>query len=193
MRSVRAIVILALLGTFVSVPRAAGLSEQAAPALSRDTFDVFHALVPNELVQRGEIRVLENKTAVYQPIDAKSSPKIAYADKQDLDVGLYYTVMLRSQNSGVQHVLSVKRCRLNGAKKVDEAFVLHETEDGSLFRVDYDAGKSANCLKSPLADLPLFATKALVKSRVHGPTPELAVSANIDASTGKETQPEPQK
>ncbi|KAJ1999220.1 hypothetical protein GGI04_004660, partial [Coemansia thaxteri] len=112
---------------------------------------------------------------------------------QELSAELYYTVILRSQNSGARHVLSVKRCRLNGEKKADETFVLHETEGGSVFRADYNAGKGSNCLKSPLADTPSFATKALVKSRVRGPTPELAIAASIDASTGKEKQPEPQK
>ncbi|KAJ2456703.1 ER membrane protein complex subunit 10 [Coemansia sp. RSA 2424] len=192
MRSVRAMAILVFLGTLASAVIATGLAEQTE-ALAADTFDVFHSLAPNEFVQRGEIRILPNKTAEYQSIDAKGSPKLVDAGEQVPSADLYYTVMLRSQNSGAQHVLAVKRCRLNGEKKVDETFVLHETEGGSLFRVDYDAGKGSNCLKSPLADMPAFATKALVKSRVRGPAPELAVAASIDASTGKEKQPEPQK
>ncbi|KAJ2743884.1 hypothetical protein GGI20_003392 [Coemansia sp. BCRC 34301] len=192
MHSLRAIAIWCFLVTLASAAVAAGLTEQVVE-LAIDTFDVFHSYAPNDFIQRGEIRVLQNQTAAYQPVGTKGSPKLADVSELGLHADLYYTVILRSQNSGTQHVLSVKRCRLNGERNADETFVLHETEGGSVFRVDYDAGKSSNCLKSPLADMPSFATKALVRSRVRGPTPELAVAASIDASTGKEKQPEPQK
>ncbi|KAJ2334427.1 hypothetical protein GGH91_005700, partial [Coemansia sp. RSA 2671] len=131
-------------------------------------------------------------TALYQSIAAKDSSKLVDAGKQALSADQYYTVVLRSQNSGAQYALAARRCRLNGEKKVDETFVLHETDSG-VFRVDYDAGKGSNCLKGSLDDVPTFVTKALVKRRVQGPTPQLAVAASIDASTGKEKVPEPEK
>ncbi|KAJ2055629.1 hypothetical protein GGI17_006586 [Coemansia sp. S146] len=192
MRSVRAITILVFLSTLVLSVIASGLAEQTA-TLTTDTFDVFHNLESKEFVQRGEIRVLQNETALYQSISAKDTPALLDASEQILNADHYYTVLLRSKNSGSQHVLAVKRCRLSGEKKVEETFVLHETKGGSVFRVDYDAGKGSNCLKGSLADVPTFVSKALVKKRVQGPTPQLAVAASIDASTGKEKQPEPQK
>ncbi|KAJ2105378.1 hypothetical protein GGI16_002378 [Coemansia sp. S142-1] len=192
MRSVRAITILVFLSTLVFSVIATGLTEQTT-TLTTDTFDVFHNLESKEFVQRGEIRVLQNETALYQSISAKDTPALLDAGKQVLSADHYYSVLLRSQNSGAQHVLAIKRCRLNGEKKVEETFVLHETEGGSVFRVDYDAGKGSNCLKGSLADVPKFVAKTLVKRRVQGPTPQLAVAASIDASTGKEKQPEPQK
>ncbi|KAJ2838268.1 hypothetical protein FBU31_000963 [Coemansia sp. 'formosensis'] len=192
MRSARAIAILVFLSTLVSSVIAAGLTEQTA-VLTTDTFDVYHNLESKEFVQRGEIRVLQNETALYQSIGAKDTPKVADVSGKVLSADHFYTVLLRSQNSGAQYALAVKRCRLNGEKKVEETFVLHETKGGGLFRVDYDAGKGSNCLKGPIADMPTFVTKTLVKTRVQGPTPQLAVAASIDASTGKEKQPEPQK
>ncbi|KAJ2728399.1 hypothetical protein IW152_005991 [Coemansia sp. BCRC 34962] len=191
MRGLRAIVILALLSTFLSSIVAAELTEQITIPTT-DTFDVFHNLESKEFVQRGEIRVLQNETALYQPIGAKDSLKLVDTSEQTLSVDQYYTVVLRSQNSGAQYALGVRRCRLNGEKKVDETFVLHETE-GGVFRVDYDAGKGSNCLRGSLADVPTFVTKTLVRRRAQGPTPQLAVAASIDASTGKEKLPEPEK
>ncbi|KAJ2526838.1 hypothetical protein EV175_007611, partial [Coemansia sp. RSA 1933] len=115
--------------------------------------------------------------------------------KPAVDAALY-TVAVQAQNKDTSpFLIPIRRCRLNtAAKKLEETFVVHQTENGDVFRVDYDAGNSENCArKSDSKNEPVVLTRALVSTRLQGPAPKLAAAANIDMSTGKEVQPEPQK
>ncbi|KAI8319974.1 hypothetical protein GQ54DRAFT_298968 [Martensiomyces pterosporus] len=180
MRSVQAAVLL-LLSTL-------------AIAAASETFEVYHNPSPNpgEFVQRGEVRIHDDGTAAYQPIGIHHPPTLPDVDDLAKNAA-QYSVILRSAKSGLQHILPVKRCRLNGDSKLEETFVLYEAEKGDVFHVDYDAGRSDNCLNGKAAVEPTFSTKVLLRRRAEGPTPKLAFAASIDVATGKEQKPEEQK
>ncbi|KAJ2780515.1 hypothetical protein H4R18_003417 [Coemansia javaensis] len=185
----RALAILALL----LAPALAAEGAAAAAAVS-ERFEVFHNQNhPAEYVQRGELQVLDDGTARYLPVGLQEPPRLPDADALPRDPASY-AVVLRSLKSGAQHVLPVRRCRLGGdAAALEETFVVHETEAGAVFHIDYDAGDRANCLQpSPAATPgPAARTKVLLRRRAEGPAPLLAEAPKIDAATGKEQQPEP--
>lgn len=161
-------------------------------------YDVYHNLESsNEFIQRGELLIQQNGTAEYQSVSVNQPQKLEEVDEKMQDSS-YYTVVVRNQQK--QYVLPVKRCRLLGQTKIEEVFILHEStaagNDGQVFHVDYDVGKSTNCQlstgeKQQVSSV--FSTKAYLKKQVRGPLPKLAPAAVIDMSTGKEKEPEPQK
>ncbi|KAJ1997437.1 hypothetical protein GGI04_005404, partial [Coemansia thaxteri] len=90
MCSVRATVILLFLCALASTVFAEGPTEQTT-VLTTDTFEVFDNLATNEFTQRGEIRVLQNETALYQPVASKYAQQLADIGEQELSAELYYT------------------------------------------------------------------------------------------------------
>ncbi|KAJ2616282.1 hypothetical protein H4S08_000841 [Coemansia sp. RSA 1365] len=166
----------------------------APVATTIEKFSVFHNLQIGKYVQRGELELMDDGTAQYHSIGVQDPPHLTETESMPRDP-TKYAVVLQSPQGKAQYVLPIDRCRLSGDDKAEETFVLHTTGLGSVFHVDYDAGKSANCLQknreSPVR--PVVFTRALLKPRAIGPTPKLAAVASIDATTGKEKQPEPQK
>ncbi|KAJ2590487.1 hypothetical protein H4R99_007085 [Coemansia sp. RSA 1722] len=169
-----------------------GLATVFADSLVMDTLKVYDNLNPGQFTQRGEL--LLNDPVQYNPVAIQNAPiPDTDANSKTSDPSMY-TVLLRSQNTDSQFALSLPRCRLNGEQAPKETFVVHLSQDGSLLHVDYSAGKSENCDKSQTpVDSPAFSTSVVVKRRVQGPAPELAMAASIDMNTGKEKEPEPQK
>ncbi|KAJ1826229.1 hypothetical protein LPJ56_002287 [Coemansia sp. RSA 2599] len=167
-----------------------GFAGVLAESLLLDTLKVYDNLNPGFYTQRGELILAD--PVQYSPATIQSPP-MADADSKTSDPSMY-TVLLSSQKTDSQFALSLPRCRLNGERAPKETFVVHMAQDGSLLRVDYSAGKLENCKKAPIpVESPAFSTSVVVKRRVQGPSPELAMAANIDLSTGKEKEPEPQK
>ncbi|KAJ1851770.1 hypothetical protein GGH12_005811 [Coemansia sp. RSA 1822] len=187
MRAVYSAVVMLLLSIFTL----ATTDDTLAPS-AIEKFGVFHDISYNEFVQRGELHVLNDGTAQYQPIGLQDPPRLTETDSKHPDPSKY-TVILRSLNGGTQFVLPVMRCRLVNDLKAEETFVIHTTENGDIFHIDYDAGNSANCQKTHGAVSAPVHTKALLRKRVVGPAPKLNPAAVIDMDTGKEQQPEPPK
>ncbi|KAJ2801385.1 hypothetical protein H4R20_003692 [Coemansia guatemalensis] len=194
----RAPCVATLLALFMlSVVALASSDSTAAPspaAASIEKFNVFHNLDLGQYVQRGELQLMDDGTAQYQSIGLQDPPQLTDTDSLIQDPAKY-TVILQSSQGKAQYVLPIDRCRLSSNDKSEETFVFHTTDAGTVFHVDYDAGKTANCLqKSQEGSVqPIVFTKALLRPRAIGPTPKLAAVASIDAATGKEKQPEPQK
>ncbi|KAJ1736108.1 hypothetical protein LPJ61_000158 [Coemansia biformis] len=188
MRALRALAALVLL---VAAPVLAVDEPRAAAA--RESFEVFHNANPGEFTLRGELQLLDDDTARYQPVSVHDPPRLA--DTRGVPQSpAGYAVVLRSLKSGAQFVQPISRCRLHSDATAEETFVVHETEAGDVFRIDYDAGSHANCLKQnqgPFA--PAAHTTALLRRRAAGPVPRLAGAARIDAATGKEQQPDAPK
>ncbi|KAJ2764842.1 hypothetical protein IWQ56_000490 [Coemansia nantahalensis] len=184
MRSLRVLLVLVLLGVAV---RAA--DQPAAAAAARESFEVFHNASPGKFTLRGELQILDDGTARYQPVSVHDPPQLPSADVPPQDPTTY-AVVLRSLKNGAQFVRPISRCRLHGAD-TEETFVAHESEAGDVFHIDYDAGTRANCMapdRSPFA--PAAHSRALLRRRAAGPVPRLAEPVRIDAATGKEQAPE---
>ncbi|KAJ2706349.1 hypothetical protein H4R19_005018 [Coemansia spiralis] len=165
-------------------PAAAG-----AAASVRESFEVFHDAVPGEFALRGELQILDDGTARYQPVSVHDPPRLPSPGAAPPDPASY-AVVLRSLKSGAQFVQPIRRCRLHGTD-AEETFVVHETEAGDVFHIDYDAGNRANCAapdRRPFA--PAARSQALLRRRTPGPTPRLAEAPRIDTATGKEQEPE---
>ncbi|PIA15417.1 hypothetical protein COEREDRAFT_93227 [Coemansia reversa NRRL 1564] len=186
-----------LLALFMLSVVALASSDSATPAPVATTiekFSVFHNLQFGEYVQRGELQIMDDGTAQYQSIGVQDPPHLTDTEIMPQDP-TKYAVVLQSSKGKAQYVLPIDRCRLSDDDKTEETFVLHTAGLGSVFHVDYDAGKTANCLQknreSPVR--PVLFTRVLLRPRAIGPTPKLAAVASIDATTGKEKQPEPQR
>ncbi|KAJ1901540.1 hypothetical protein LPJ66_000714 [Kickxella alabastrina] len=161
---------------------------------SADTLEVFHNLAPNKFTQRGELTLTD--PPAYSPIisDGFPPPTLpdtdAWAQQGDRS---QYAVVLRSQKTGSLVHLAAPRCRLNGAARPKEVFVVHAERNGALLHVDYAVGSLENCHSRTLVDVDGFDTQVVVRRRMQGPTPELAAAVSIDANTGSEKAPEVQK
>ncbi|KAI9501936.1 hypothetical protein GGI25_000191 [Coemansia spiralis] len=177
---------LTVIPLFLSALLAAASSNEAEPAITQ-TLDVFHNLSPTDYIQRGELQLRADGTAQYHSVGMQQPPQLQGDFGADPSL---YTVVVRAKDA--QFVLPIKRCRLNAKKKLEETFVVHENE-GGVFHVDYDAGTGDNCLEKNRYEDPAWLTRVVVNRQVDGPVPVLAAAASIDASTGKEVQPEPQK
>ncbi|KAJ2664723.1 hypothetical protein IWW48_000670 [Coemansia sp. RSA 1200] len=190
-----------LANIFLLVALASGSEQQAALV---QTLNVFDNRKTPDFVQRGELQLFTDGTAQYHSIGIQQPPQLSLANElaeQKIDPTLY-TVIVQPQNSNndsADFVLSIRRCRLNtDAKRLEETFVVHQKDNGDVFHIDYDAGKSENCARKegknqqPSSD-PTVLSRVLVSQQKQGPVPKLAAAANIDVSTGKEVQPEPQK
>ncbi|KAJ1957911.1 hypothetical protein EC988_000593 [Linderina pennispora] len=159
-----------------------------------ETFEVYHNLNPNEFVQRGELRVLDDGTAAYQAIGIQHPPVLPAADVPLSGPSKQYALVLRSPNTGAQHVLPVDRCRLSAQKKIEEVFIVHEDDQNVPFHIDYSAGSRDNCEEEKgMESDPEFVTKIMLKTRETGAVPKLAFAATIDTTTGKEQKPEEEK
>ncbi|KAJ2869870.1 hypothetical protein FB639_004720 [Coemansia asiatica] len=162
-----------------------------AESLVLDTLRVYDNLNPGIYTQRGELILTD--PVQYSSLAIQGSPIVDADTKLPEDPSMY-AVLLKSQKTDSQFALSLPWCRLNGERKPKETFVVHMGQDDSLLHVHYSAGSSENCKNTQIpVESPAFSTSAVVKRRVQGPTPELAMAANIDLSTGKEKEPEPQK
>ncbi|KAJ2608263.1 hypothetical protein EV177_005072 [Coemansia sp. RSA 1804] len=191
-----------LANIFILVALASGSEQQAALV---QTLNVFDNRKTPDFVQRGEVQLFTDGTAQYHGIGIQQPPQLSLANElveQNIDPALY-TVIVQPQNSNndsADFVLSIRRCRLNtDAKRLEETFVVHQKDNGDVFHIDYDAGKSENCARKEEKNQqqsnsdPTVLSRVLVSQQKQGPVPKLAAAANIDVSTGKEVQPEPQK
>ncbi|KAJ2693863.1 hypothetical protein GGH99_000954 [Coemansia sp. RSA 1285] len=191
-----------LANIFLLVALASGSEQQAALV---QTLNVFDNRKTPDFVQRGEVQLFTDGTAQYHGIGIQQPPQLSLANElaeQNIDPALY-TVIVQPQNSNndsADFVLSIRRCRLNtDAKRLEETFVVHQKDNGDVFHIDYDAGKSENCARKEEKNQqqsnsdPTVLSRVLVSQQKQGPVPKLAAAANIDVSTGKEVQPEPQK
>ncbi|KAJ2515903.1 hypothetical protein H4217_004906 [Coemansia sp. RSA 1939] len=191
-----------LANIFLLVALASGSEQQAALV---QTLNVFDNRKTPDFVQRGEVQLFTDGTAQYHGIGIQQPPQLSLANElaeQNIDPALY-TVIVQPQNSNndsADFVLSIRRCRLNtDAKRLEETFVVHQKDNGDVFHIDYDAGKSENCARKEGKNQqqsnsdPTVLSRVLVSQQKQGPVPKLAAAANIDVSTGKEVQPEPQK
>ncbi|KAJ1668496.1 hypothetical protein IW140_000328 [Coemansia sp. RSA 1813] len=175
-------------------------SEQQAAAVSQ-TLDVFDNRKASKFMQRGELQLLTDGTAQYHSIGVQQPPQLPLSKvffEPTTDPALYTVIVQPQNNASARFILPIKRCRLStDAKKLEETFVVHQTEKGDVFHVDYDAGKSENCVRKQEGRQsdkePVVFTRVLVSRQAQGPMPKLAAAANIDMSTGKEVQPEPSK
>ncbi|KAJ2514552.1 hypothetical protein GGI11_004048 [Coemansia sp. RSA 2049] len=191
-----------LANIFILVALASGSEQQAALV---QTLNVFDNRKTPDFVQRGEVQLFTDGIAQYHGIGIQQPPQLSLANElaeQNIDPALY-TVIVQPQNSNndsADFVLSIRRCRLNtDAKRLEETFVVHQKDNGDVFHIDYDAGKSENCARKEEKNQqqsnsdPTVLSRVLVSQQKQGPVPKLAAAANIDVSTGKEVQPEPQK
>ncbi|KAJ2453910.1 hypothetical protein EV183_001866 [Coemansia sp. RSA 2336] len=185
MRSAYAVAVFLLL----CISAAVAATDALVPAAT-EKFEVFHNEAA-EFVQRGELQVFDDGTAQYQPIGLHEPLRLR--DSSAIAQDDSYTVVMRSLNSSAEFVASVKKCRLNSDQKIEETFVIHALESGSVFRIDYDAGSSSNCQNGRVEAKPVTFTRVIVKKRALGPVPRLNAAPAIDMSTGREKQPEPSK